>query len=164
MAKLDDLVKVYIDALDACTLLILAGPDGMSGVCIGPAPAENPLETLWFSKLQHAEMVLAQCPEGWVAIPPAALRDEVVNAAAVLGAPFRTAAEVEIEASKVVAEIIAQVETRRQNGGLAKVNRDYKIYRQTQIARGLKAISYSEHLAACTRSLVVLAAQNAGTL
>lgn len=164
MAKRDDLLKAYTAALDACTLVILPGPNGMSGVCLGPAADETPVETLWFAKQQHAELVLAQCPEGWVDITPAALRDEVVNAAATLGARFRTTMEIHIEASKVVAEIIEQVENRRQNGGLAKVNRDYKIYRQAQIARGQKAITYSDHLAAFTRSLVVLAAQNVNAL
>ena len=159
MAKRDDLVKAYIAALDACTLVIMAGPDGMSGVCLGPA--SDPFDTLWFAKQQHAELVLAQCSEGWVDLSPAALRDEVINAAAALGAPFRTTAEVEVDASKAVAEIVEQVENRRQAGDLARVNRDYKIYRQAQIARGQKAVSYSTHLATFTRSLVVLAAQNA---
>lgn len=156
------LVRAYIGALDACTLVILAGPDGMCGICAGPS--DDPLETFWFPKLQHAEMVLAQCPEGWVDIAPAALRDEAVNAAAALGARFRTTAEVEVEAAKVVAEIIEQVETRRQNGGLAKVNRDYKTYRHAQIACGQKAVPYSTFLSNFTRSLVVLAAKNANAL
>gem|GEM_PF-5901515 len=73
----------------------------------------------------------------------------------------RRPTEVEAGASTAVAEIIEQVENRRQNGDLAKVNRDYKIYRQAQVARGLKAVPYSTHLATFTRSLVVLAAQNA---
>lgn len=154
------LVKAYIGALDACTLVILAGPDGLSGVCPGPA-TEPPFDTLWFAKQQHAELVLAQCPEGWCSLSPAVLRDEVVNAAASLGASFRTTAEVEVDASNAVEEIIMQVENRRQNGDLAKVNRDYKAYRQAQVARGQKAVSYSTHLATFTRSLVVLAAQNA---
>gem|GEM_PF-4837469 len=90
MAKRDDLVKSYVAALDACTVVILAGPGCMSGVCRGPSPGQIPFETLWFAKAQHAELVLAQCPDGWVDLPPAALRDQVVNAAAALGARFQT--------------------------------------------------------------------------
>jgi hypothetical protein len=163
MGKHDDLVKVYVDALDrTCSLAIVAGPDETAGICPGPA-AEAVVETLWFSKPQHAEMVLAQCPEGWAKLSPAALRDEAINAAAALGARFRTAAEILAEASNVVEEIIVQVENRRQNGDLARVNRDYKVYRQTQVARGEKAVSYSAFLASFTRSLVLLAAKNSGS-
>lgn len=156
-----DLIQAFVAALPIQAIVVLAGPSGMSGVCLGPPGDDVPFETFWFAKKQHAELVLAQCPEGWCALMPAALRDEVINAAAALGAAFRTAAEVEADASKAVEEIIMQVENRRQNGDLAKVNRDYKIYRQAQVARGLKAVSYSTHLATFTRSLVVLAAQNA---
>jgi hypothetical protein len=161
MSRRDALVKAYIGALDIQGVTILAGPGGLSAkVGMDIAPDLYPFDTLWFAKSQHAELVLAQCPDGWTNIRPEELRDHVVNAAAVLGASFRTATEVEADAADAVAEIIAQVETMRQSGGLTKVNRDYKIYRQTQIARGQRAVSYTEHLDAFTRSLVVLAAQN----
>lgn len=140
-------------------LVILAGPDGMSGICLGPADGPT-LETLWFSKPQHAEIVFAQCPEGWVDCTAAELLDTVVNTAATLGASFRTTAEVEAEAASAVAEITAKVEEMRRSGDLAKVNATYKAYRVSQSAKGEKAIPYSAHLAAFTRSLVVLAAQN----
>jgi hypothetical protein len=120
----------------------------------------------------HAELVLmnvrsdfealgADRPQGWVDMPARAVRDHVVNVAAGLGASWRTATEVRADASHAVAEIIVQVEQQRRAGGLAQVNAQYKIYRQGQVARGEKAAPYSVHLTAFTRSLVVLAAQNA---
>jgi len=164
MAKRDELVKAYIGALDAGVVSILVDHDDKSGLCVGPVPNENPFDALWFAKPQHAELVMAQCPEGWVDLTPAALRDEVVNAAAALGAKFRTAEEVRADAEKVVEEMVEKVEVMRQSGQLTKVNRDYKIYRQAQVALGRKAVPYQCHLDAFTRSLVVLAAQKSNGL
>jgi hypothetical protein len=158
MAKRDDLVKAYIGALDAGTLVILTGSGGKSGVCPGPASGQIPFETLWFAKAQHAELVLAQCPEGWADIAPAALRDEVVNAAAALGASFRTAAEVYADAKRTVEQIMENVERARIRGELRKMNADYKLYRQNELSLGRKPVGYGEHLTSFTRSLVVLAA------
>lgn len=162
MGKRDALVEAYLGALDARAVLIQAAPNGQPArISTEADPQFNLFAVLWFSKSAHAELVLAQCPAGWVDVAPAALRDEVINAAAALGAPWRTTEEVRVEASIAVAEIIASVEASRQSGGLAQVNASYKIYRQQQVAKGEKAMPYSAHLQAFTRSLVVLAAQNA---
>jgi len=159
--KRGDLIQAYINALPLRAILIYADKSGLSAkAALEPDPLDL-FDTLWFSKLDHAELVLSQCPEGWVDLPPTALRDEVINAAAALGASFRTAAEIETEASKEVEEIIKRVEVMRLSGLLTKVNRDYKIYRQTQVARGLKAVPYQAHLDAFTLSLVKIAAESA---
>ena len=101
-----------------------------------------------------------QCPGGPIARAPAVVRDDVVNAAALLGACWQTTSDIQAQASNAVDEIIARVEGWRQSGGLAKVNAAYKTYRQNQIAKGESAITYTAHVEAFTRSLVVLAAQN----
>jgi hypothetical protein len=129
-------------------------------------------DAFWFAKPAHAELVLigvqndihdagAAHSDGWIDLSARKVRDLVINVAAALGARWRTAAELRTDASKAVEEIIMSVEASRQSGGLAKVNTSYKIYRQQQIAKGEKAIPYSAHLAAFTRSLIILAAQNA---
>jgi hypothetical protein len=161
MANRQALVKAYINALDARALLIYAGAGGGAGTI--SLSENNNLElfdTLWFAKAAHAELVLMNCPQSST-LPPASLRDEVINIAATLGASWRTTTELEADASNAVAEIIECVEAMRQSGGLAQVNAQYKIYRQAQVAKGQKAIPYSEHLFAFTMSLVILAARNA---
>lgn len=172
MPKHDALVKAYIGALEIREVTIHAAPDGRPAR-IGPAPEGNLdlFDMLWFEKPQHIELVLSQCqsdiratgaerPDGWIDLSAQEVRDLVVNAAAMLGATWKTGAEIEADASNAVAEIVEDVEIRRQSGGLSQVNRDYKIYRQRQLASGQKAIPYSAHLDAFTRSLVVLAAKS----
>lgn len=155
------LVKDYISSLDIHPLAIIAGAGGSGALIVRTLPPGlTPFDILWFSRELHADLVMANCPAGPEDRPAALLRDDIVNTAAALGAPFRTTHEIEADAEKAVAGIIGQIETWRQNGGLAKVNRDYKTYRQTQMARGQKAVPYSTHLASFARSLVVLAAQN----
>lgn len=137
MAKRDlkaELVAAYVEALGLTALP--AAPD------------------IWFSKAAHAELVAAQCG-------PQATRDDVVNAAAMLGARWRLMPEIEQAASNAVAEIIASVDHQRRKGGLAQVNAAYKIYRQHQVAKGEKVMPYAAHLATFTRSLVTLAAASA---
>lgn len=163
MGKRDALVKAYIEALDLCPVVILAGPD-VTKIALAPEAEFGVFDTLWFAKSQHAELVLAQCPESWCERAPAVLRDEIVNAAAALGASFKTSAEIEADASNAVAEIIERVDAMRQSGGLAKVNAGYKCYRKAQVAAGRKAVSYQAHLDAFTLSLVRLAAQSAAAV
>lgn len=166
--KRELLAKAYVRALPVCSVVILASEDGRSAkASLDPEPDNAPFslfDTLWFAKSQYAELVLAQCPEGWCGRAPAALRDEIVNAAAALGASFKTSAEIEADASNAVAEIIERVDAMRQSGGLAKVNAGYKCYRKAQVAAGQKAVSYQAHLDAFTLSLVRLAAQNAAAV
>ena len=45
-----------------------------------------------------------------------------------------------------VAEAVAKIEAMRLNGDLKVLNTKYKIYRQTQMRRGEKAIPYSVFL------------------
>lgn len=160
MAKRDTLVRAYLDHLPARRVSIFVGADGRSIATLFPEPDATAFEVLWFERDLHADLVLTQCPEGWVDRAPSDLRDAVVNAAAALGAPFKTSAEIEADAIKAVTAIVEEVDIKRQSGGLSQVNRDYKLYRKRQLAKGERAIPYSAHLDAFTWRLVVLAAQS----
>jgi len=161
----DQLVAAYIGSLDIRSVVIFAGPGGEPGQIGGnPAPNLAPFDTLWFAKSQHAELVLSRCPVGLVERTGAALRDEIINIAALLGASWKTGAEIEADASYAVAQIVENVERARIRGELRKMNADYKLYRQQQILLGKKPIGYGEHLTNFTRKLVVLAATSANAL
>jgi hypothetical protein len=163
MVKHDALVKAYVEALGLCPVMILAGPD-VAKISLAPEAEFEVFDTLWFAKRHHADLVLMQCPDGPICRPASQVRDDVVNIAAMLGARWQTGAEVEALAANAVAEIIAKVEDMRTRGGLAQVNRSYKIYRQRQVAKGEKAVPYSAHLHCFTASLVRLAAQNSDAI
>lgn len=173
MAKREVLVEAYIGALDIRALVILA-VDGRQPTKISFKPDKSLVEidSLWFSKPQHAELVLSHCwgdlaaigatrSEGWIDMPAREVRDTLANVAGYLGASFRTFEQVRRDAETAVTVIEHNVEKSRREGGLAKVNAEYKAYRIAQQAKGLKAAPYSAHLADFTRSLVILAAKNA---
>jgi hypothetical protein len=173
MGKREALVAAYMEALPARAVYVLAGPGGRPArFASDPADETDTAAAIWFAKPGHADLVLMNCrddftalgavdPQGWIDLSARTVRDHVINVAALLGATWRSDVEMRADASNAVAEIIATVEAQRRNGGLAQVNAAYKIYRQRQAARNEKALPYSMHLTAFTRSLVVLAAQNA---
>jgi hypothetical protein len=172
MGKRDALVEAYMEALPARTVFVLAGPGGRpSKIASDSGEKLDIVAEFWFAKAAHADLVWMRVQsnlqavdvmhgEGWIDLPAREVRDTIVGVAADLGASWCTADEVRAQASIAVEKIITHVEHQRREGGLAQVNATYKIYRQQQIAKGEKAIPYSAHLAAFTRSLVTLAAQN----
>ncbi|MCC8963748.1 hypothetical protein H8A95_15870 [Bradyrhizobium sp. Pear76] len=154
-------------------MLIHAGPNGCPAL-IGLEQQRkfDLFDAFWFAKPQHAELVLmrvqsdfrdigAERPQGWVDLPVRQVRDRLVNAAAELGARWRTLAVVKADAERAVDEVLVHVEKSRQEGRLKDVNARYKIHREQQAAKGEKSIPYSAYLADFTRQLVVLAATNA---
>lgn len=159
--KHDMLVKAYIDALDLAAVLILAAPGGRPAkIGTEPAPDLELFDTFWFAKPQHVELVLAQCPDGLVDRSAAELRDQVINAAAALGASWRTTVEVDADADLAVEQIVENVERERIKGGLRQVNAGYKTYRHCELSAGKKPIGYGDYLVNFTRDIVVLAARN----
>lgn len=173
MGKRENLIAAYLEALPAKAVLIHVGPNGQPAkIGFTHDKKLDLFDALWFAKAAHAELVLmsyrdnfesvgALRPQGWVDLAAREVRDHIVNTAAGLGARWRSGDEMQADAAVAVDEILASVEAQRQSGGLAQVNAAYKIYRQQQIERNEKAAPYSAHLLAFTRSLVVLAAQNA---
>ena len=79
---------------------------------------------------------------------------QIEQAAAMLGAPVHSLHELRKAAEEAVAEITARVDIGRQNGDLKQVNRQYKMYRQQQIAKAEKAMPYAKFLERFTASLV----------
>lgn len=172
MTKRASLIQAYIAALDTSPLLVLAVA-GKQPCRIASEPVEklNIVDTFWFTKPQHAELVLqkclsdlsaagARCRGEWIDIPAADVCEALSLAARDLGAAYRSTLEVHQDAGKAVDRIVANVELARLRGQLRAVNAEYKAYRERQIAAGEKPVSYSQHLADFTLSLVVLAAKN----
>jgi len=176
MGKRKALVAAYMEALPAKALTIHAGPNGRpSKIGFGFEKKLDLFDALWFAKAAHAELVLMNCrsdfgaigaarPDNWIDLAACEVRDHIVNIATGLGASWRSGSELQADAARAVDEILASVEAQRRTGGLARVNAEYKFYRQQQTAKGAKAVPYSAHLAAFTRSLVVLAAVNANQI
>jgi len=169
----ESLIKAYLDALGLKALMVLA-VDGKQPSRIAFSEEKNLVlvDALFFVKAQHAELVLAHASDdlaaigalrdgGWIDMAGRELRDIIANTAAYLGASFHAFAAVRSLAEKSVDHILVSVEAARVSGGLAKVNAEYKGYRKRQLATGQTAVTYSAHLAAFTRNLVTLAAQNA---
>lgn len=171
MASTAPLVKVYTDALCGRAVYVHAGLKGRATrFSFEPDRKLSLIEKFWFARPAHAELVVMRCRQdfaavgakrthGWIDLPPAAVVEVVKDVAAALGARWQTEDQIERDAQKVVAEVIASVEAARQNGGLKEVNAEYKRYRQAQIDKREPAIPYSAHIAQFTRLLVVRAAQ-----
>jgi hypothetical protein len=118
------------------------------------APGET-IESRLYFKPSHAELVLSTIDlEGWTDHQPAAVAALIERAAASLGAPYHTLAELREAAEGAVAEIQARVDSMRQNGGLKQVNAEYKRYRAQQIAKAEKATPYAKFLERFTASIV----------
>jgi hypothetical protein len=151
------LVEAYIAALPLAAVAIVSSADGRR--CRihtdgEPAPGDT-IERRFYFKPSHAELVLSTIDlEGWTDHQPAAVAAQIERAATTLGASFHTLAELREAAEEAVVEIQARVDAGRQNGDLKQVNRQYKHYRQQQIARAEKAMPYAKFLEQFTASIV----------
>src|SRR5579864_1559748 len=165
MAKRDELVRAYVEALEIRPLIVLSVPGGQPSK-ISPSPEKKlqQVDALWFAKPQHAELVHAHAmrdlesigalrPHGWIDLQGREVRDTLANVAAYLGASFRSMAEVQRDAGAAVERVLVSVENARKSGALAQVNASYKAYRTAQLARNEPAIPYSAHLAKFTLGL-----------
>lgn len=74
------------------------------------------------------------------------LAARIVQAAAMLGAPYSSLDELRRAAEHAVDEVQARVAAVNQSGGLQHINRAYRQYRLAAIARAERAISYSSFL------------------
>jgi hypothetical protein len=160
------LIDAYIAALPLTAVAIVSSADGRR--CRirtdgEPAPGETIERRLYF-KPSHAELVLSTIDlEGWTDQQPAAVAAQIERAATTLGAPYQTPAELQEAAEQAVAEVQARVDIGRQNGDLKQVNRQYKMYRQQQVAKAEKAIPYAKFLERFTASIVRDMAMNGRT-
>jgi hypothetical protein len=110
----------------------------------------------WFEKAEHCEIVIAACHSEY---PQGFGRTEVINAAALLGARWRTTEQLHRDAEIEVEHLLADIEAKRQAGGLKKVNAEYKSYRIAQLSRSEPAVPYSTYFANFVRTVIRLAAQ-----
>jgi hypothetical protein len=106
------------------------------------------IERQLYFKANHIELVLgaAGLTDSPIDQAPAAVAGAIERTARSIGAPFQTAADLRIDAEKEVDKIIDRVKATNQAGGLHQLNKAYKIYRQQQIDRAERAISYNRYL------------------
>jgi hypothetical protein len=78
----------------------------------------------------------------------------IEQAAATLGAPYQTPAELQAEAEQEVDKIVAKVAASNQAGGLREINKQYKRYRMAQLAKAEKAVPYTKFIERFTASIV----------
>jgi hypothetical protein len=151
------LIEAYIAALPLTAVAIVCSSDGRR--CRihtdgEPAPGET-IERRFYFKPSHAELMLSTIDlEGWTDQQPAAVTAQIERAAAMLGAPHYALAELRKSAEEVVDEVQTRVDVGRQNGDLKQVNKQYKMYRQKQIAKAEKAMPYAKFLERFTASIV----------
>jgi hypothetical protein len=164
----DSLIDAYIAALPLAAVAIVLSADGRR--CRihtegEPGPGETIERRLYF-KPSHAELVISTIDllEGWTDQAPAAVAASIEQAAATLGAPVHALGELRQAAEEAVAEVTARVDAGRQNGDLKQVNRQYKLYRQQQIAKAEKAMPYAKFLERFTASIVRDVAMNGRTI
>jgi hypothetical protein len=141
-----DLIQTYISGLQL-TEVAIVGAGKQCRIHTGGhgeiAPGEI-VQHRYFFKSSHVELVLLTIgPEGLSAKPAAALAELIVQAAASIGAPYRSPAQVRKGAEVAVAEITERVRIANQRGGMKLINRKYRAYRQQQLAKGEKATSYA---------------------
>ncbi len=140
------LVEAYIAALPLTAVAIVSDGRRCRIRTGEPAPGET-IKHRFFFRPSHADLVLMTIErEGVTDQAPAAVAAQIERAAATLGAPYQTPAELWQAAAEAVAEIVARVEATNQAGGLKQINRQYKAYRQQQIARAERAVPYSKFL------------------
>jgi hypothetical protein len=149
------LVDAYIAALPLSAVAIVSSADGRQcriEIDGELAPGET-IERRFYFKPPHAELVLSM-----IAPPlpssPSALAALIEQSAIDMGAPFQTPDELRKAAEEVVGEVTARIDAGRQNGDLKQVNRQYKIYRQHQIAKAEKAMPYAKSIERFTASIV----------
>jgi hypothetical protein len=151
------MIEAYIAALPLTAVAIVCSSDGRRCRIHTDgehAPGET-IERRFYFKPSHAELMLSTIDlEGWTDQQPAAVTAQIERAAAMLGAPHYALAELRKSAEEVVDEVQGRVDVGRQNGDLKQVNKQYKMYRQQQIAKAEKAMPYAKFLERFTASIV----------
>jgi hypothetical protein len=152
-----DLVEAYLSALPLSPVAVIAIPGGGCRVALGGevAPGETITQQFYF-RPTHVEVVLNAA--GLTDTPtdqaPRTVAALIGQAAVAMGAGFQTRAQLRKAAAEAVNEIVARTRVASQNGDLKQVNRQYKAYRLSQTARGLKATSYAKFVEGFTATVV----------
>lgn len=174
-----ELIHQYLSAAGVVSVRIpeiFSGHPGTIGISF-EFPPDSPAvisgdktEVLWFGRRDHAEMVLSEALEaigapavGQTELPAEVVRDHLVNAAASLGAPWHTTAEIMAAAERAVDEVERYVVALNASGGLKQINAAYKKYRASMQATKEPAISYSAYLQSYKVRIIRIVAQNAAS-
>ena len=138
------LVETYISALNL-TEVAVVGAGKQARIVTGEPPDGEVIQLRLYFKPSHAELVLAAIGrDGGLSNKPAALLvASIKQAAATLGAPFRTPGQLHDAAETHVAAIVARVKAAGLSGGLKHWNGRYRQYRRAQVEKGEPAIPYS---------------------
>jgi hypothetical protein len=142
------LIDVYISGLNLVEVAIVGAGRQCRIHTDGKIAPGEPVAHRYHFKASHAELVLATighegCTDQLAAAPLAAL---VERTAATLGASYVTPAELRKAAEAHVNEITERIRVANQSGGMKEINKQYKRYRQEQIAKGEGAVPYSKYV------------------
>jgi hypothetical protein len=150
------LIDAYVSALPFAPVAIVQTAGGCR-VAVGGeiAPGETTIAKYYFKPI-HIELLLgaAGLTDGAINKPPKVVAVLLEKTARRMHAPYETETEIRAAAKLQVAEITARVKASNQSGGLKQINRQYKLYRQQQIAKAEKALPYSKFLERYTATIV----------
>jgi hypothetical protein len=165
-----DLIQTYISGLNLTEIAIVgAGKQCRIKTTTGGrfegtfqtgeiAPGE-PVAHRYFFKSSHVDLLLATIgQDGLSGRSAAALAASIEQAAASIGAVYRSPAEIHKAAELAVAAITERVRIANQSGGMKSINREYRAYRQQQLAKGEMATSYAAFIEPFVATMVKRAA------
>jgi hypothetical protein len=142
----ESLISAYVAALPFQPVAIVAVPGDRCRV--ETAASGDAVATYWF-KQSHIELLLgaAGLPEGRpIDQSPVAVAALIRRTAAAMGAPYETKAEIMAAAEKQVDAVLERVRASNQAGGMKLINRQFKAYRQAQLAKAEPAVGYQKYI------------------
>ena len=154
------LVEAYISGLQL-TEIAIVGAGKQCRITAGGefATPGEPVAHRYFFKSSHVDLLLATIgQDGLSGRSAAALAELIVQAAASIGATHQSPAQVRKGAELAVAAITERVRIANQSGGMKSINREYRAYRQQQLARGERATSYAAFIEPFVATMVKRAA------
>jgi hypothetical protein len=142
-----DLVDAYISGLNLTEIAIVGAGKQCRLHTGGDLVPGEPVAHRYLFKSSHVDLLLATIgQDGLSGQPAAALAELVVQAAASIGAPYQSPAQIRKGAELAVAEITERVRIANQSGGMKLINKKYRQYRLAQVAKAEEALPYSKFI------------------
>jgi hypothetical protein len=139
-----DLVDAYLSAMKLTSIAVI-GAGKQARIETGEPPPGELIQAQFYFRPSHAELVLATIGrDGMTDKPAPALVASIKQAAATLGAPYKTPGELRSAAECRVAAIVARVKA--SGRALKPWNARYRQYRLAQVAKCEKAIPYAAYI------------------
>jgi hypothetical protein len=155
----ESLVEAYISGLQLTEIAIVGAGRQCRIHTGGDLARGEPVAHRYLFKSSHVDLLLATIgPEGLSGKPATTLAELVVQAAASIGAPYQSPAQVRKGAELAVAAITERIRIANQSGGMKLINREYRAYRQQQLAKGEMATSYAAFIEPFVATMVKRAA------